>query len=80
MLQVHNETIDKVPNAKAGRDAVDMNIYGMEGVKGEVIEERLNMKLTKKRVKLENQLKDIGINLDDPKFNIKDFEIPNPRP
>ncbi len=80
MLQVHNETIDKVPNAKAGRDAVDINIYGMEGVKAEVIEERLNMKLTKKRVKLEKELQRMGINIDDPKFNIKDYEIPNPRP
>lgn len=60
MLQVHNETVGKyyytrnltlfrVPNAKAGRDQVDINVYGMEGVPGEVIEERLNMKMLKKR-------------------------------
>ena len=39
----------RVPNAKAGRDQVDINVYGMEGVPGEVIEERLNMKMLKKR-------------------------------
>ena len=69
-----------MPNAKAGRDHVDKNIYGMEGVTAEVIEERLNIKMTKKRQKLEKELLKIGINVDDPKFNIKDYEIPNPRP
>jgi hypothetical protein len=39
----------RVPNAKAGRDQVDINVYGMEGVPAEVIEERLVMKMTKKR-------------------------------
>ena len=52
----------------------------MEGVPAEVIEERLNMKMTKKRQKLEKELLKLGINLDDPKFNLKDYEIPNPRP
>ena len=46
----------------------------------EVIEERLTMKMTKKRQRLEKELLKIGIDLDDPKFNIKDYEIPNPRP
>ncbi len=49
MLQLHNETVAKVPNAKAGREQCDKNVYGMEGVPGEVIEERLNMKMLKKR-------------------------------
>ncbi len=70
----------RVPNAKAGRDQVEKNIYGMEGVTGEVIEERLNIKMMKKRQKLEKELIKMGINIDDPKFNIKDYEIPNPRP
>ena len=48
-----NFILFRVPNAKAGRDNFDMNIYGMEGVPGEVIEERLNFKLNKKRMKLE---------------------------
>ena len=69
-----------MPNAKAGRDQVDINVYGMEGVPGEVIEERLNMKMLKKRQKLEKELLKMGIDVDDPKFNIKDYEIPNPRP
>ena len=70
----------RVPNAKAGRDQVDINVYGMEGVPGEVIEERLNMKMLKKRQKLEKELLKMGIDVDDAKFNIKDYEIPNPRP
>jgi hypothetical protein len=35
MLQVHKEAIKTVPNAKEGRDSVDLEIYGMEGVPGE---------------------------------------------
>lgn len=52
----------------------------MEGVPAEVIEERLNHKLEKKRQKLEKELLKIGINVDDPKFSIKDYEVPDPRP
>lgn len=35
VLQVHKETISSVPNAKPGRETVDIEIYGMEGVPGE---------------------------------------------
>lgn len=49
----HGNTSSKVPNAQAGRDRVDMNIYGMEGVPTEVIEERLARKVKKKRIKME---------------------------
>ena len=42
----------------------------MEGVTAEVIEERLNIKMMKKRQKLEKELIKMGINIDDPKFNI----------
>ena len=70
----------RVPNAKAGRDNFDTNIYGMEGVPAEVIEERLNYKMKKKRMKLEKDLLRMGINIDDPKFNISDYEIADPRP
>ena len=75
-----NFILFRVPNAKAGRDNFDMNIYGMEGVPGEVIEERLNFKLNKKRMKLEKDLLKMGINIDDPTFNIAEYEIPDPRP
>lgn len=69
-----------VPNAKAGRDSVETNVYGMEGVPPEVIEERLNYKLNKKRQKLEKDLLKMGINVDDPAFNIKEYEVEEPRP
>ena len=59
---------------------MDTNVYGMEGVPAEVIEERLNIKLTKKRIKLEKELKIIGIDVDSSKFNIKEYEVPEPRP
>ena len=52
----------------------------MEGVPAEVIEERLNFKLNKKRQKLEKELLKQGIDVDDAKFNINDFDVPNPRP
>ena len=31
-LQVHKETIDKVPNAIPGRTSIELEIYGMEGI------------------------------------------------
>ncbi|CAF2229579.1 protein SUPPRESSOR OF FRI 4-like isoform X1 [Brassica napus] len=32
VLQVHKETVTKVPNAKDGRDSTDIEIYGMQGI------------------------------------------------
>ncbi|KAG9401245.1 hypothetical protein AC1031_010004 [Aphanomyces cochlioides] len=34
VAQVHHETILHVPNAKPGRESVDVEVYGMEGVPG----------------------------------------------
>ena len=34
VAQVHKETILTVPNAKPGRDSVEVEVYGMEGVPG----------------------------------------------
>ena len=31
-------------------------------------------------IKLDNELKKMGINVDDPNFDISKFEVPNPRP
>ncbi|KAI6175724.1 hypothetical protein M3Y97_00721000 [Aphelenchoides bicaudatus] len=31
-MQVHKETIDKIPGAIAGRDSIDVEVYGMEGI------------------------------------------------
>jgi hypothetical protein len=39
-----------VPNAMAKRDKVDLNVYGMEGVPAEVIEDRLRRKVKKKMI------------------------------
>jgi hypothetical protein len=65
----------------AGRDSVDEKIYGMEGVPAQVIEDRLGKKIRKKKNKLEAELKKkFMIDLDDAKFDIRDYEIPEPRP
>ena len=31
-MQVHKETIDKIPGAVPGRDNVNIEVYGMEGL------------------------------------------------
>jgi hypothetical protein len=78
---VHVATCESVPNAMAGRASVDTKIYGMEGVPTEVIEERLAKKVRKKKNKLEAELKKkYGVDLDDEKFDIRDYEVPEPRP
>lgn len=65
----------------AKRDKVDENIYGMEGVPADVIEDRLRRKVKKKMIQLEKELKKLyKIDLDDPKFRLEDFQMPDPRP
>ena len=32
VLQVHKETVSTVPNAIPGRDSIEVEIYGMEGI------------------------------------------------
>eukprot|EP00826_Nyctotherus_ovalis_P039589 TRINITY_DN3817_c0_g3_i4.p1 TRINITY_DN3817_c0_g3~~TRINITY_DN3817_c0_g3_i4.p1 ORF type:complete len:225 (+),score=65.92 TRINITY_DN3817_c0_g3_i4:139-813(+) len=44
-LQVHRENIIKVPNAKTGRDSLDITIYGMVNVPQELIQEKYKEKL-----------------------------------
>ena len=79
--QFHGTSISKVPHAIAGRDRVDIYIYGMEGVPTTIIDERLQRKLKKKRQKIEAELKkQYAIDLDDPKFKLTDYDIPDPRP
>lgn len=31
-MQVHKETIDKIPGALPGRDSTEVEVYGMEGI------------------------------------------------
>ena len=53
----------------------------MDEVPAEVIEERLAKKINKKKIKLEQKLKsEYGIDLDDAKFDLADYDIPDPRP
>jgi len=40
VFQVHKDTIDSVPGAKEGRSSFDMEIYGMDGVPAEIIEQK----------------------------------------
>ncbi|XP_024199657.1 protein SUPPRESSOR OF FRI 4 isoform X1 [Rosa chinensis] len=37
VLQVHKENVTKVPNAKAGRESTDIEIYGMQGIPPDVL-------------------------------------------
>ncbi|KAK2984169.1 hypothetical protein RJ640_020579 [Escallonia rubra] len=37
VLQVHKETVNKVPNAKADRESTDIEIYGMQGIPAGVL-------------------------------------------
>ena len=81
MNQVHVSVLQKVPNAMAKRDKVDLNVYGMEGVPAEVIEDRLRRKVKKKMIYLEKELKKTyKLDIDDPGFRLDDYEIPEPRP
>ncbi|CAN4078480.1 unnamed protein product [Withania somnifera] len=37
VLQVHKESVTKVPNAKAGRESTDIEVYGMQGIPPDVL-------------------------------------------
>ncbi|CAI7890993.1 unnamed protein product [Closterium sp. NIES-54] len=37
VLQVHKENLTKVPNARPGRESVEIEIFGMEGIPPEAI-------------------------------------------
>eukprot|EP00906_Rhabdomonas_costata_P017025 RCo024498 len=39
VLQVHKETIKKVPNAKEGRDDIELDVYGMDGIPEEFLDD-----------------------------------------
>jgi hypothetical protein len=52
VLQVHKKKLDRVPNAKAGRDTFDISIYGMDGVPIELINYKLAEKVALKKKKL----------------------------
>ncbi|OMJ68097.1 hypothetical protein SteCoe_34549 [Stentor coeruleus] len=54
VLQVHKEQVLKVPNAKSGRDAIELDIFGMEGVPPQLIEQRA-MGMPTKRQKLDDE-------------------------
>eukprot|EP00897_Mesotaenium_endlicherianum_P008577 jgi/Mesen1/7748/ME000407S06963 len=40
VLQVHKENLNKVPNAKPGRESVELEIFGVEGIPPEAIAAR----------------------------------------
>jgi hypothetical protein len=44
ILQVHKETIDKVPNSLPNRSNIEIEIYGMEGIPPEDIKEHERQK------------------------------------
>lgn len=46
-FQVHKEKVDKVPNALPGRNNVEIEIYGMEGIPEEDQKEHERQKIGK---------------------------------
>ena len=53
----------------------------MDEVPVDIIEDRIAKKINKKKAKMEAELKKaFGIDLDDPKFNLADYDVPEPRP
>ena len=79
-MQRHRFKISKVFNAKKGRESVQLKIYGMAGIPQEIIEERYHQKTVQKVQKLDQELKKNGINIDDKSFELKQYDVPNPRP
>lgn len=43
-MQVHKETIDKVPNSLPNRSNIEIEIYGMEGIPAEDMKEHERLK------------------------------------
>jgi hypothetical protein len=54
MDDVHESNITSVANAIKSRDRVDINIYGMDEVPIQIIEERIAKKIKRKLAKLES--------------------------
>ena len=69
-IQRHRKMLNKVHNAKKGRDSATIEIYKMDGIPQDVIEDRMHQKRIQKAQKMENELKKMGINVDDAKFDI----------
>ena len=69
-FQVHKKTLDRVPNAKAGRDSFEISIYGMDGVPLELINYKLAEKVEQKKRKLIQQHKLISNDENDKKDEI----------
>ena len=80
LMQRHRITLTKVENAKKGRESLAVQIYIMDGIPEEVIDEKIHQKTIIKATKLDNELKKMGIDVDAPDFNINQYTVPNPRP
>ena len=76
----HRITLEKVDNAKKGRESVLLEIYIMSGIPEEIIDEKIHQKTIQKEQKLYQELKRMGIDVDAADFDISKFEVPNPRP
>ena len=47
LFQVHKEKVEKVPNALPGRNSIELEIYGMEGIPAEDMKNHEKQKLAK---------------------------------
>ncbi|KAK6590823.1 hypothetical protein RS030_122003 [Cryptosporidium xiaoi] len=55
MLQVHKETLSRIPNAIPGRDIPDIVINGMKGVPAELLAEKKKEQTIEKDIKRDNK-------------------------
>lgn len=56
VAQVHKESIDRVPNALVGRDATNIEIYGMDGIPFADLQRHLSGEKVDKKAKLDGPL------------------------
>lgn len=71
MVQVHKIKLQRVPNAKSGRDSFEISIYGMDGVPLELLNYKLAEKVQNKRRKLIKEKKILANDDDLKSLNTK---------
>ena len=69
-MQVHKDTIDKVPNSLPNRGNIEIEIYGMEGIPPEDLKEHERQKGGKKNIISEISVVDKEPNLQGKRLSL----------